>query len=188
MDSSGFCGKPDKGRQGPNSGRTLLGKVLEHEGLGPHAKKIWPTPKASPSGPDYARMQREGSGGDDLATAVARYPTPAARDYRSPNKKSYRDRGGGSKGEQLPNAVGGQLNPDWVEWLMGWPIGWTSTEPLDKEVFNQWLNNAAPWEQEPPEIPRVAKGMKHRVARLRALGNGQVPQGMAAAWLILAGG
>ncbi|MDD7634577.1 MAG: hypothetical protein PUK20_06600 [Firmicutes bacterium] len=21
---------------------------------------------------------------------------------------------------------GGQLNPDWVEWLMGFPIGWTS--------------------------------------------------------------
>jgi hypothetical protein len=20
---------------------------------------------------------------------------------------------------------GGQLNPEWVEWLMGWPIGWT---------------------------------------------------------------
>lgn len=25
---------------------------------------------------------------------------------------------------------GGKLNPDWEEWLMGWPIGWTSLEPL----------------------------------------------------------
>lgn len=34
------------------------------------AAKKWPTPKASASGPDFARMNREGSGGDDLATAV----------------------------------------------------------------------------------------------------------------------
>lgn len=33
---------------------------------------LWPTPKGSPSGPDFARADREGSGGDDLATAVAR--------------------------------------------------------------------------------------------------------------------
>ena len=33
---------------------------------------MWPTPKSSPSGPDYARSTRDGSGGDDLATAAAR--------------------------------------------------------------------------------------------------------------------
>lgn len=52
-------------------------------------------------------------------------PTPASRDYRSPNSKPYAERGGGKKGEQLPNAVGGSLNPTWVEWLMGFPPGWT---------------------------------------------------------------
>lgn len=94
---------------------------------------LWPTPKASPSGPDYARAGREKSGGDDFATAVARemWPTPAARDYRHPNKKPYSERGGGSKGEQLPNAVGGALNPEWVEWLMGFPPGWTALEPSE---------------------------------------------------------
>ena len=24
--------------------------------------------------------------------------------------------------------VGGQLNPQWVEWLMGFPIGWTDLD------------------------------------------------------------
>ena len=57
-------------------------------------------------------------------------PTPAARDWRHPNAKTYQERGGGTKGEQLPNFVGGSLNPTWVEWLMGWPIGWTALEPL----------------------------------------------------------
>lgn len=43
---------------------------------------FWPTPKALPSGPDYNRMNRKGSGGDDLATAVAAlFPTPAAANY-----------------------------------------------------------------------------------------------------------
>ena len=60
------------------------------------AVKMWPTPKGAPSGPDFARANREGSGGDDLATAVARIPEAS-----------------------------GQLNPQFVEWLMGFPQGWT---------------------------------------------------------------
>jgi hypothetical protein len=90
----------------------------------------FPTPKASPSGPDFARLSRETSdGGDDLATFVARFPTPAARDYRYPNDLPYSERGGGAKGEQLPNVVGGPLNPTFVEWLMGFPLGWTVLLP-----------------------------------------------------------
>jgi hypothetical protein len=27
-----------------------------------------------------------------------------------------------------PSVVGGQLNPTWVEWLMGYPSGWTVLE------------------------------------------------------------
>lgn len=33
---------------------------------------------------------------------------------------------------------GGQLNPDWVEWLMGWPIGWTDLNPLETDRFLSW--------------------------------------------------
>jgi len=34
----------------------------------------------------------------------------------------------------LADQVGGKLNPTWVEWLMGWPIGWTDLKPsaMDK--------------------------------------------------------
>ena len=32
-----------------------------------------------------------------------------------------------------------QLNPDWTEWLMGWPVGWTDLKPLDKEGFVEWF-------------------------------------------------
>jgi hypothetical protein len=87
---------------------------------------LWPTPNASDSkGPNP--LDRRPPCDDDLPTAVARamWPTPASRDYRHPNAKPFAERGGGSKGEQLPNAAGGPLNPTWVEWLMGYPAGWT---------------------------------------------------------------
>jgi hypothetical protein len=34
---------------------------------------------------------------------------------------------------------GGTLNPEWVEWLMGWPIGWTDLKPLEMDRYRQWL-------------------------------------------------
>lgn len=35
------------------------------------------------------------------------------------------------------------------------------------------------------KVPRVCTGKKHRAARIKALGNGQVPQAMVLAWGIL---
>ena len=67
------------------------------------------------------------------------WPTPQASDNR--------DRGNMSNpsiqrrveiGKQIslsqsvdPNS--GQLNPTWVEWLMGWPLGWTDLKPLEMD-------------------------------------------------------
>lgn len=73
----------------------------------------------------------------------------------------------------------GQLNPDWVECLMGLPIGWT-----DIDVENDRLRSV-PWpagfgqEQFEWEPPRTATKRRHRVARLKALGNGVVPAQIA---------
>ena len=33
----------------------------------------------------------------------------------------------------------GQLNPTFVEWLMGWPLGWTDLKPLETDKYQQWL-------------------------------------------------
>ena len=37
----------------------------------------------------------------------------------------------------MEQSNGGKLNPMWVEWLMGWPMGWTDLKPLemDKSLF-----------------------------------------------------
>jgi hypothetical protein len=32
----------------------------------------------------------------------------------------------------------GQLNPEWIEWFMGWPMGWTELEPLGTDKFQEW--------------------------------------------------
>jgi len=241
-----------------------------------------------------------------------KWPTPAARDYKGANSLEHCEvNGTGRKHmDQLPNAVAhgdkpepsGALNPTWVEWLMGWPIGWTSmdnaqevvwacdcdcecgdddcrgecgcivicskcggdysecrdigptednvkyeerdgilygtrtdldwrdwkTDPADELPPEEWRSPAA---SEPGitterlrpieggelggmnrhfdkdtgrmaqigitqqvkirdkgctgSIPRVATGIKHRVGRLKAIGNGQVPQVAAMAWNIL---
>jgi hypothetical protein len=55
------------------------------------------------------------------------WPTPAAQDGKNSTlPPSQRDR------DSVPGAMirsgeaqGGQLNPQFVEWLMGFPIGWT---------------------------------------------------------------
>jgi hypothetical protein len=42
---------------------------------------------------------------------------------------------------------GGQLNPEWVEWLMGWPIGHTALEPLATAKYQEWLQQHSPYSQ-----------------------------------------
>ena len=76
-----------------------------------------------------------------------------------------------------------QLNPDWVEWLMGFPRGWTNLEPLDALLWTDWEVDPA----NTGECPRVATGTPNRVGRLKALGNAQVPGVARLAWELLTG-
>ena len=96
-------------------------------GLSLHqATQLWPTPTVCGN---YNRKGASATSGDGLATAVKTWATPVARDYRSPGR-SRLDRTGSKSGDPLPQQAGGKLNPTWVEWLMGWPLGWTDLKPL----------------------------------------------------------
>jgi hypothetical protein len=80
-----------------------------------------------------------------------------------------------------PESVGGSLSPDWVSWLMGLPVKWTSLEPLPREEYLDWLyaqQDGTWWEIE-RGLPRVSTGIKDRVNRLKCLGNGIVPASLA---------
>ena len=96
------------------------------------AVQMWPTPTAQDAqqAGGLGSIAR-GARGLSLHQATRQWPTPAARDHRHPNSRPYSERGGGTKGEQLPNAVGGALNPPWVEWLMGYPIEYTDCGPSE---------------------------------------------------------
>lgn len=116
--------------QGGSAGRTgPLRPSLQTMAL----RNLWPTPLAT-DGSKGGPNQRGGKGDLRLASAVHLWPTPAARDWRS--GKGRKDNG---HTPQLPEQIGGQLNPRWVEWLMGWPIGWAALEPLGMDRFQQWL-------------------------------------------------
>jgi len=52
-------------------------------------------------------------------------PTPLARDWKcgSPAQRSRR------RACQLNDLAGGLLHPGYVEWIMGFPSGWTACAP-----------------------------------------------------------
>jgi hypothetical protein len=123
----------------------------------------WPTPDANvfqnTESPESFNSRRatlkakkiNGNGcGTPLAMAVrfAGWASPACRDYRYPNKKSYQERSSSTKGEQLNNQVvhglttplstapmapRGVLAPEFSRWLMGFPSAWDAAAPHNSE-------------------------------------------------------
>lgn len=141
---------------------------------------MWPTPRAHET-VDIPKGTRPGNGADNLATAVMR---PAVGVYSTPTAQDAKNNGGASQhhrnSDPLNVQAGGALNPDWVSWLMGWPLGATRLTPLDDSTPHTW-------DFEPESVPRVTEERTGRVARLRMLGNGQVPLCAATAFLMLGG-
>jgi hypothetical protein len=115
----------------PNGGRSVAhvndwrGRSAYHNGSKvqvdlAQAVKMWPTPARA----DGVRGSKTYMRGNPTLLGAALMPTPTARDYRHPGR-SRMERTGSTAGECLPQVVGGALNPMWVEWLMGFPLGWT---------------------------------------------------------------
>jgi hypothetical protein len=91
----------------------------------------WPTPaardcKGANSMEHLTRESGHRNHQDQLANAVKLYPTPRAQSANGPSDTATRQ-GGADLQSVVSNEadIGGQLNPTWVEWLMGFPIGWT---------------------------------------------------------------
>jgi hypothetical protein len=109
------------------------------------AVKLWPTPEAADGTRGSLAHMR---GNPTLLGAARNWPTPTADDANNATRASGAfqsltrelcatpmpsdvDGGRTTKGKDrqdetgLRGQVGGQLNPTWVEWLMGYPLGWT---------------------------------------------------------------
>ena len=94
-----------------------------------HPNLMWPTPRVKEPG---RTTKGYGRGLAELVEGKQQmWPTPTARDYKDSGKAVIN-----SDRNLLPQKVakndkdqwikgGGSLNPTWVEWLMGYPSGWT---------------------------------------------------------------
>lgn len=102
------------------------------EGCGRSA--LWPTPMASDTftGDLASSQQKKGSMHSvTLPQAVRMWPTPKCQNRNSPCKH-------GDGGPDLQTVCSGQLNPDWVEQLMGFPEGWTNPDVDEPEPWRGW--------------------------------------------------
>ncbi len=89
------------------------------------ARCLWPTPRTT--GLDGGSNSRK------AAKERGMWPTPKASDgekgIRTPDGCArMMERANRKNGQDLPTMAGGTLNPTWVEWLMGYPLGWTVLE------------------------------------------------------------
>jgi len=82
------------------------------------------------------------------------FPTPASRDWKDGPGMSLESKNPDGtirrRDDLLPRRLfsqghlGGQLSPDWVEWVMQWPIGWTAMSPLPVQEFHAWESGFLP--------------------------------------------
>lgn len=142
----------------PRAGTTRNGTAYQLRPSVPYTNGIesgsWPTPDAGAwaLGADPVRHRerqerlkakhKNGNGaGTPLAMAVLmpdRWPTPTVAMYKGSSLNTMTRRTGASRlNDRLDYSVEhgqierGRLNPTWVEWLMGFPLGWTDLGPSE---------------------------------------------------------
>ena len=112
------------GMDGRSNSRKALKKRMEQ----------WPTPDANcgqrGTQPNWTPKRKSGHPAQYTINQAVRdsFATPTARMWKD-NGKSPSELSRNS--ETLAVQAGGKLNPMWVEWLMGWPLGWTNLKPLE---------------------------------------------------------
>lgn len=141
-----------------SSWRTSQGYLLDLTGTSDVYSETWPVRGSMRSGACWVRtMSGLPTPANDSGYSL---PTPMKQGYGSlngrPGLKMMARRGmwptphkncstgagmHGQGGENLQTAVGGSLNPTWVEWLMGWPLGHTDLKPSETDRFRQWLRS-----------------------------------------------
>jgi hypothetical protein len=138
-----------KGSANPNSAMGCLNRGFPPnlpEAVQLSTVKMWPTPKAGMSGMSAKTTGRDVTKSTHLTTQVVlaeglinvatgkMWPTPQASEYKDTGpagSKSHThmlDRSYLCATVKDPHQPTGQLNPTWVEWLMGFPTGFTASK------------------------------------------------------------
>lgn len=101
---------------------------------------LWGTPLAT----ERASRPRDVDHGVQLANQVGSWATPAASDGNGGHMASDKsaERGWNRTLNRNLREMGlpQRLNPSFVDWLMGWPPGWTACAPLETGSFPSWLD------------------------------------------------
>ena len=119
--SSELLPTPSAVRYGTNRGGAAGRVGRERPSLDRMASAgLWPTPTVRGN---HNRAGVSSRSGDGLATAVTRWPTPCARDWRS-GASNLHDQNARPLNEVVSRYTPGPLNPEWVGLLMGFPPGW----------------------------------------------------------------
>jgi len=113
----------------PRWGSMQTGELYQRQTLVRHISEsesgLWPTVTATANQLAPSMQSR-------YANPI--WPTPTAHNAKETNAPSEALR----NEPTLASRVGGHLNPTWVEWLMGWPLGWTDLKPLETGKFQEW--------------------------------------------------
>jgi len=136
----------------PNAGMMRNGKTYRRQPwalpIAENASGFVPTPRAADykgaTSPLAAEKAKKRGYGPNLpewvaATSAKMWPTPQASDNRDRgNLSSGAVKRRMEKGKQISlsqsvSEQSGALNPTWVEWLMGFPTGWTDLKDLETQ-------------------------------------------------------
>ena len=126
----------------PRAGMTLNGTAYLQQPSAPRTSateyslslhaQTWPTPTAHMA--KEGGHPAEGRRNTPTLTFQALWPTPTASSWGNEGSRNLLQKnveaGEITEAEkrQMSAGNGGKLNPKWVEWLMGFPTGWTDLE------------------------------------------------------------
>jgi hypothetical protein len=112
----------------PDAVLTDTGRRLSKDGKSSHslgladAARLWPTPTVD----DASNVNPKPNRFRGLVAAVNEtWPTPTTVDTFTPKSRGNPTLGDAAR---TADSSTGKLNPTWVEWLMGFPLGWTDLE------------------------------------------------------------
>ena len=121
-------------------------------------ERSYPTPQArdgSHGGPQDPAKRRAGGHSVGLDDVVARgastpqtWATPCCRDTMNHSDLSDLEENAHLSRQAVKRLgeTSGSLNPTWVEWLMGWPRGWTDCEHSEMDrCLSAWLQRSRTW-------------------------------------------
>ena len=114
-----------------SSGRSYKGQERDLPTAAKQSMNMWPTPQATDGtranqirSPNQLSEKAKKGGCSNLRERVM-FPTPTANEDACGRPGAKMQKMLGNHPEVRKPLGGGTLNPTWVEWLMGYPKGWT---------------------------------------------------------------